>query len=496
MLPLLLLFASTYSNPVLPGDYPDPSVIRAGDEYWATATSSQWAPIFPILRSKNLVNWEQAGAIFEDRPEWSEGSYWAPEIAQHRGKIFVYYTARKKNGPLCVAVATAAKPAGPYTDHGPMVCQEAGSIDAVPVSDENGVRWLVWKEDGNSRRQPTPLWAQRLSDDGTKLLGERHELLRNEARWEGQLVEGPFILRRNGWFYMFYSGAGCCGRNCNYALGVARSRKLLGPWQKYESNPILALNESWKCPGHGSIVETRDGRTFLLYHAYDPRESIYVGRQGLLDEVTWGADGWPSINGGKGPSARAAVPFEAAPTGGAAFADEFSEPRLRPGWQWPPARKPQVRIAGGWLQVAGGPRPGSVIARSPVDADYVVTTAVEVSRAAAPGLAAWGNDDNFVSLNLRGGELLLWGRNKGAEHTVAAVEIPDTRRLFLRMSVRNGHEFRFAYSADGKHWKDIASSVEGAHLPPWDLATRIALTNSGEHGTVARFDFLRVTRGN
>jgi beta-xylosidase len=496
MLPLLLLFASTYSNPVLPGDHPDPSVIRVGDEYWATATSSQWAPIFPILRSKNLVDWEQVGAMFEDRPAWSENSYWAPEIAQHGGKIFVYYTARRKGGPLCVAVATAPKPLGPYTDHGPMVCQDAGSIDAVPVTDENGARWLVWKEDGNSRRQPTPLWAQRLSADGTKLVGELHELFRNDAKWEGQLVEGPFIVRRNGWFYMFYSGAGCCGRNCNYALGVARSRKLLGPWEKYGSNPILALNDNWKCPGHGSIVETADGRTFLLYHAYDPRESIYVGRQGLLDEVTWGADGWPAINGGKGPSAQASIPYETNPkTGKSVFLDDFNTPGLRPGWHWPPARRPQAKLAGGWLELAAEPRPGALIARSPVEADYEVTTAFEVAPEAAPGLAAWGNDDNFVTLSFQRGELLLWGRRKGAEHTIATEKIPAARRLHLRMRVSKGHEFRFAYSADGKIWKELGSSVEGSHLPPWDLATRIALTNSGKPGAVARFDFIRVTSG-
>ena len=81
-----------------------------------------------------------------------------------------------------------------------------------------------------SRRQPTPIWAQKLSEDGTKLVGEMKELLRNDAPWEKQLVEGPFVLRRNGYFYMFYSGNGCCGAGCNYALGVARAKQLLG-WE-------------------------------------------------------------------------------------------------------------------------------------------------------------------------------------------------------------------------------------------------------------------------
>ena len=129
-----------FSNPVLPGDFPDPSVIRVGRDYWATATTSQWAPIFPLLHSTDLVNWEVRGAVFQTPPSWSAGSYWAPEIAADAGRFFVYYTSRKKDGPLCVAVADAAGPQGPYTDRGPLVCQEAGSIDAAPVRDENGRR--------------------------------------------------------------------------------------------------------------------------------------------------------------------------------------------------------------------------------------------------------------------------------------------------------------------------------------------------------------------
>jgi GH43 family beta-xylosidase len=200
-----------------------------------------------------------------------------PEIDHHEGRFSIFYTARKKNGPLCVAVATATHPAGPYTDHGPMVCQEVGSIDAVAITDEDGRRYLVWKEDGNSRKLPTPLWAQRLDAGGITLVGERHELLRNEAPWEGHLIEGPFIVRRNGWFYMFYSAGACCGRRCDYRLGVARARALLGPWERNPANPILAGNEHWRCPGHGSIVTDPRGRDFLLYHAYHPNTFEYAG---------------------------------------------------------------------------------------------------------------------------------------------------------------------------------------------------------------------------
>ena len=125
----------------------------------------------------------------------------------------------------------------------------------MAVRDENGERYLIWKEDGNSRHQPTPLWAQRLSEDGTKLIGNKKELIRNDPKsWEGGVVDGAVVLRRGDWFYLFYSGNACCGRRCNYALGVARSRHLLRTWEKNQANTILAENQNYQSPGHGSIV--------------------------------------------------------------------------------------------------------------------------------------------------------------------------------------------------------------------------------------------------
>jgi len=219
-----LASGAEYRNPVIPDDYPDPSVIRVGKEFWATATSSEWGPQFPLLRSTDLVNWEQVGNVFAHRPAWAAANFWAPEIAVYKDKYYVYYVGRQSGGPLSVAVATADKPGGPYVDHGPLVSQPMGSIDPVPVTDEKGERYLIWKEDGNSRKMPTLLWAQRLSEDGLKLLGEPKEIMRNDAPWEGAVIEGPFVVRRGEWFYLFYSGSGCCGLGCNYALGVARAK--------------------------------------------------------------------------------------------------------------------------------------------------------------------------------------------------------------------------------------------------------------------------------
>src|SRR5690625_2211942 len=180
---------------VLPGDFADPSIIRVGEEYWATATSSQWAPLYPILRSENMTDWEIVTHVFPDSlPSWADSHFWAPELKEDNGKFYVYYTARERGASLCVAVAVADHPAGPYTDLGPIVCQEAGAIDGEEFRDEDGQLYLIWKEDGNSRGEPTPMWGQQMNEERTELIGERFELFRNDPdSWEGNLVEGAYL---------------------------------------------------------------------------------------------------------------------------------------------------------------------------------------------------------------------------------------------------------------------------------------------------------------
>jgi xylan 1,4-beta-xylosidase len=501
---------ATYTNPAMAGDFPDPSVIRVGRDYWAAATSSEWAPEFPILHSRDLVNWEVVGAVFQKRPAWSVGSYWAPEISQYRGRFFIYYAARKKDGPLCVAVATANRPQGPYTDHGPLVCQEVGSIDGFPVTDENGRRYLLWKEDGNSVSKPTPIWAQQLSADGTRLVGERKELFHNDQAWEkhatlpyGDLVEGPAVIRRDGWFYIFYSGNFCCARECNYMMGVARSRKLLGPWEKNPNNPILRGNETWKCPGHGTIVEDPRGRDFLLYHAYKADDFVYVGRQALLDEIRWGADGWPTINNGQGPSKNAASPFGVADRAAEySFFDDFLSKSLKPGWQWPQANEPQIRVEArrGSGQVVLAPTAGNqiknpvvsaVLARSPAVGDYTATTRVDTGSilpSVTGGLSAYGDNENALGVSTSGDSVTLWRLEKGNYQIITQAR--GGGPLFLRMTARGGNHYRFAFSTDGRAWTNIGAELDGSYLPPWDRGVRVALVAGG---APARFDWLRIT---
>jgi xylan 1,4-beta-xylosidase len=500
-----------YTNPVAAGDYPDPSVIRVGRDYWATTTTSEWGPHFTLLHSRDLVNWRQVGVVFNRPPSWAVGSFWASEIAEDRGRFYIYYSARKPNGgPLCVAVATARRPQGPYTDRGPLVCQKVGSIDGFHLRDENGRRYLLWKEDGNSVSAPTPIWAQQLNEAGTRLVGRPRELIRNTEPWEkhptlpyGDLVEGPSVVRRNGWFYMFYSGNFCCARECNYMVGVARSRKLLGPWEKAPSNPILAGNDRWKCPGHGTVVEAPDGRDFYMYHAMGANDSVYVGRQAMLDEISWGADGWPSINGGRGPSTRAASPHGARETNAEyRYAEEFNSVALAPGWQWPINREPRysVRPAGGGrltLAPPAGPAESptaAVLARSTTAGDYVATTLVDARSlrgAQTAGISAFGDPENALGVSAGGGRVFVWRREKNEQRELASADAPRGA-LQLRMTAREGRFYRFAFSADGRRWTEVGGEVDGTYLPPWDRGVRVALVAGGAPGASGTFDWLRI----
>jgi xylan 1,4-beta-xylosidase len=468
-----------YHNPVIPGDHPDPTVLRVGDEYWAMVTTGGWAPHFTILRSRDLVAWRTVGAVFQKKPTWAKGDFWAPELIEDRGTFYLYYTGRRDEGPtkkgtLCVAVATAAQPAGPYTDHGPVVCQEIGSIDPFSLRDADGRRYLIWKEDGNDRRQPTPIWAQQLTEDGLRVVGKRRELIRNDAAtWEGIAVEGPYVLRRGGWYYLFYSGNACCGRACNYALGVARARTLLGRWEKDPANPIVGGNSAWQCPGHGDVVTTADGREFLIYHSYRRSpDTFMIGREAVLDRIIWDERGWPHVNNDSGPSSNAPAPLavddtaarsgeESAPRSGlpsvarvAEFFDGFNAPQLGADWQWPMENAQGARVdagPGGYLvlttqgdaakgEAARDEWAGAVVGVRPTSGSYTATIALvpPTQPEVRAGLSAYGWRGAALGASVGDGKVTVWRREGKTTEIVGRADVPRAPLVFLRMTAERG----------------------------------------------------------
>ena len=480
-------------NPVLPGDYPDPSITKVGDTYWATATSSNWGPAFPLLKSTNLTEWELAGHVFPNElPAWADYYFWAPEISQENGRTYIYYTAHKKGGSLCVGIASADRPEGPYRDHGPLVGQEAGSIDGFPMRDEKGELYMIWKEDGNSRNLPTPIWAQRLNDERTALVGEKKELFRNTAAWEGNLVEGVSMVKRGDYFYAFYAGNGCCGHNCTYGIGVARAKNLLGPWEKYEKNPVLTKNEKWACPGHGTVFNRGD-RWYMLHHAYDTKSFEFVGRQGVISQFSWTADNWPQF------LPEESVPVTPTPSVDRRnVADEFTSATLGINWQWPIEQKPQFRLQGGQLQLSARPdHAGAALGVQTTTARYTATTTLlrpaSLPEGAEAGLAALGDPDNTLALMAGGGKLRLRQIKAGKTQVLSETTLPAANELALRVQVEGGNQYRFSWSPDtGKTWKTLpaagAAAIDGTYLPPWDRGMRVGVLAKGPTSATAMFE--------
>jgi xylan 1,4-beta-xylosidase len=289
-------------NPVMSGDFPDPTAMRVGPEYWAIATRASGQPSPPILRSPDLVHWSLAGYLFATPPAWSSGrQLWGPWLVRDGDRYLAYYSARKKGGRPCVTVGVASQPIGPYTDYGPLVCQPNASIDPSVVRNANGWPFLVWKENGGDN--PSSIWTQPLTLDLLRLTGTPHKIMvGNRHAWEGGLVEGPRIIRRHHWLYLFYSGGRCCApSDCRYALGVARAHGIYGPWRRAPQNPILKSDKRWKCPGHGAVLQSPSGRWWLLYNGYRATGAPDRGREMLLDMIQWSRDDWPYIKPGSQP---------------------------------------------------------------------------------------------------------------------------------------------------------------------------------------------------
>lgn len=480
---LIMLFpiCSWSQQLVLRGDYPDPSVAKIGDTYWATATTSNWAPAFPILKSKDLINWQVVSNVFTNLPQWADYYFWAPEISYDNNKVYIYYSAHKKGGNLCIGVASADQPEGPYTDLGPIMCQEVGSIDAFPMRDNDGKLYLVWKEDGNSVKKPTSIWAMEMKEDRTGLIGEKRELFRNSIPWEGNLVEGVSMIRHGDYIYAFYAANGCCGGACTYATGIARSKSLLGPWEKYSGNPILVGGGEWICPGHGTPV-AKEGKHYFLFHAYNKASSVYTGRQGLLIEYTITPDSWIKF-------VKPSEPKPNAPLYKSSY--DFINEKMATHWQWSVFEKPQFTFKGSALYLSASPSyPGSFIGHKTISGNYTATTTVSVQKAsAATGIGLIGDEKNVISLYYDKGKLLIVQIKGGKKSTLISRSLSNTQSLTMGVQVREGKNITFLYSPSGKDLKKLnLTPINGSYLPPWDRAVRVGLFAKGDSTRVGVFD--------
>jgi arabinan endo-1,5-alpha-L-arabinosidase len=317
LLPLLALLlvgaaprAATFTNPVLDADFPDPAVLKAPDGfYYAYATQGEREGRkvnIQVARSRDLVRWRWLGDALPAKPVWASRTwnFWAPHVVRHDGRYFLYYSAEPDppaTGPktgLCLAVATSSRPEGPFTDSGrPLQCGE-GFVNIDPMAFDDpatGKRLLYW---GSGFR---PIKVRELAPDRTSFApgSAAVDLVPPQKGADYQeLVEGGWVVRRGGFYYLFYSGNNCCGKDAHYAVMVARSRGATGPFEKAPA-PILVARGRWLAPGHNSLATDRAGRDWIVYHAIDtrrPGEPVNSRRVMLIDPIVW-RDGWPQVQG-------------------------------------------------------------------------------------------------------------------------------------------------------------------------------------------------------
>lgn len=299
-----------YRNPILGGFYPDPSICRAGEDYYIVNSTFAYFPGLPIFHSRDLVNWKQIGHAL-DRPGQlkldgagvSAGLY-APAITYHKGKFYIVCTNVSGIGNF---VVTADHPAGPWSD--PVALAGMPGIDPSIFFDDNDSAYIVWNSDppGNKALYDGHRAIRMLRFDAKKLatFGEVNILvdggtdISKKPRW----IEGPHLFKKDGWYYLMAAEG---GTEINHSEVIFRSKNIDGPFIPYAGNPILTQRhldpnrpDQITSTGHADLVETPDGRWFAVFLGCRPYEGNHynTGRETFMAPVQW-KDGWPHITQG------------------------------------------------------------------------------------------------------------------------------------------------------------------------------------------------------
>ncbi|MGP3925077.1 family 43 glycosylhydrolase [Streptomyces sp. 8N616] len=464
----------TYANPVTAGavdTFPDPVMIRGKDGYWYAYGTQN--PVFqskgredgermlPILRSADLVHWDYAGEVFTPRtqPAWHKGSrLWAPDIRYVDGLYTLYYSVV---GVANIGVATAPTPTGPWTDRGavlpsPSGCP-AGNIDQAQFTDKGGRPYLYWGSYDT-------LCVAKMNGDRTRIEGPVTQVAR------GRRMEGGFVVRRGGYYYLFYSDAGCCdGAYSGYQVKVGRATKPTGPFVDDEDVDLMDLTSKggivvgangnrWIGPGHNSLQTDLSGQDWLVYHGIPsdhPDMKLTSGgkvkptrRPMLIDRLDW-IDGWPVVRAGAGPSEG----NQPAPVASWDVGSTFNDGSLT-GWHgegagtggWSVAEK---QDAHGYVTHAGsGAEPAYLVSDKEAPADLRAEADLKVSSAGGAAGLTVGHVNP-------GNHAVAW-LDRGRNALVTDVVVNGTSRGESVTALPSG----FQWGA----WHNVAVEVRGTHM--------------------------------
>lgn len=295
----------TYKNPIRTGMFPDPSIVRVKDDYYMVNSTFVYFPCIPISHSKDLINWEIIGYAITN-PEWAkldhlEGGrgYWAPDISYDQGRFFITATLRYNDGGSVLRqqiIVSSTKPEGPYSE--PSIIDVDG-IDPSLFTDDDGRRYMLLNRGAR---------LIEIERDGSKQLSEPYLIYYGDIK---TATEGPHLMKKDDWYYLFLAEGGT-GRG--HQISVARSRSLKGPYEPCPYNPIMTQKDpkaQMQCCGHGKPIMTQTGEWYMVYLTYRFLKDTYgmLGRETALDQITWTSDGWPIVNGRKGPSSIQKLPL-------------------------------------------------------------------------------------------------------------------------------------------------------------------------------------------
>lgn len=485
----------TFLNPVFAGDHPDPSLLRDGDDYYVTFSSFDAYPGIVIWHSPDLVNWTPVTAALRT----PVGSVWAPELAKHGDRYFCYIPARFADY-RSIYVIHADDIAGPWSE--PIDLKLHQHIDPGHIVDAEGGRWLFLS---GGDRVP-------LAPDGLAVAGPVEHVYdpwRYPDDWivETFAPEGPKIVRRGEYFYMVTAVGGTAGPPTGHMVIMARSRSINGPWENDPQNPVIktwSAEEKWWSRGHATLFEGPGEKWWMIYHGY---ENGYwtLGRQTLLEPVSWTDDGWIKPLGDD-LSSPLQKPVNLGPQAhGQALSDDFST--VRYGTQWAfydpaPNESSRLRRADGRLQVRGkGTTPGD---SSPLccivgDQAYQVEVDVTTDASTEAGLVLFYNRRLYAGLGIgphgmvmhRYGLQRLLGTAPGQRDDPVA----KSNKQSVRIRLHNDRNILTIYTSHdaGSSWQKFAVQMEVSgyhHNVAYDfLSLRPALYVAGE-GTASFANFV------
>ena len=457
-----------YMNPVFAGDYPDPSILRDGDDFYMVHSSFEYYPGLTIWRSKDMINWTP---VINTLNKYV-GSVWAPDLVKYDGKYYIYFPASGTN-----YVITADSIDGEWSDP---VELDIAPIDPGHVVDEEGNRYLFFSSGG----------FVPLTKDGLSLAGEFQP---SYSGWpiprdwtvEGFRMEGPKLVKRGEYYYLTVAEGGTAGPATGHMVISARSKSLTGPWENSPYNPITRTTEKserWCSKGHGTILEDGNGGWWMVFHAYE--NGFYnMGRQTLMIPVEWTEDGWYKIPDGITDETSIKRPNLTPDETDFVLSDSFDGDELKLQWKFFGEYDPdRFRVADNSVTIKAK---GDVIANcSPllcnashhsyiaevemsIEGDAVGGLALFYSERASSGILA---DDKNILINALGWQFVT-------EENVI------NRHVFLRLRNINSTVDTY-YSLDGENWIKTENSFEtsGYHhnVLGGFMGLRIGLCSVGE----------------